>query len=500
MGTISDINSQLVVYTRDQERDRYTRSYKIRQPAADVSDGTQPFLDASVHADTGQVLYNDASTVADATNISDARGARLDLWGVALGRARAPASGSRGFVVVTTASGGGLIQQGDEIKEPNSGLRLKCSATAVYTNGQEVPVESIDTGTQTNFAAGTVLQWTAPRPGIGPNAVVFAESDGSGLSGGHPEESDDEYAAALIELRANPPASGNDAEYQHTVENIPGLAVEKCWTYPAINGPGTAAFVFTMRTSAVGDSRVPNAAQIATALAALTAKEPGDDGIFGATLTESPVAVVYKIDWNDSASDWTDTTTWPPYDASSPVHVTNAVTPTATTFRLTSTSSLATPVVGNTIAFYNAKGKTFVRKRIGAVTVVSANHTWDITCSTSNAVSDTSYVPVNLQIASPWSDSLPTIVMPTLTYFSKLGPGEQVSPLPDPGLRQRRQPEAPAQWPSALTNRIVEGLFNTNSVLDAQLALPVVPHDAPTGTPGVLSYLLSVGDVAAYPE
>lgn len=500
MATVSDINSQLVTYTRDQERDRFTRSYQVRQPAADVSDGTQPFLDASVHADTAMVLYNDASTIADATNLSDARGQHLLDQGAALGQSPAPATGAEGFVQIVAASGGTTIQQGDEIKEPNSGLRFRCLATALYANRAQVAIAGIDVGTSTNLAAGTVLQWTAPRPGCGPTATVVAQSDGSGLTGGHPAETDDEYSARLIELRANPPASGNDSEYQRAIATIPGIAVEQGFTYPAVRGPGTMSFVFTLRTNTPGASRIPNGAQIATAEAALVATEPSNDGIFAATLTASPVTVAFQVTWSRKTTNWADSTQWPPFDALDPAHVSGSGTRNATAFRITSSSVIATPLVGQTMAFFDPTSQAFVRKRIATVTVVLADHTWDILCSVAVNASDTSYVPFVGQVASPWSESLQSIVAPVLSYFASLGPGEQVSPLPEPGARQRRQPEAPESWPNAITNRLVDGLFGVVSINDAVLSLPAVPHATPTGTAGVLSYLLTLGDLSVFAQ
>src|SRR5580765_8456052 len=142
---IDDLPGQLIVLTRDQHRDKYLRSIKIRNPAADTGPGNEPYLDASAHADSAVGLYHDAQLVGDATNTKTARGTWLDRRLDAAGLERDPAIGASGFVVAQASTGGGTIFEDDEIKEPNSNLRYKCLITALYKNLDLVPVEGIDT-------------------------------------------------------------------------------------------------------------------------------------------------------------------------------------------------------------------------------------------------------------------------------------------------------------------------------------------------------------------
>lgn len=496
---IEDLPGQMIVLTRDQHRNKYLRSIKIRNPAADTGPGNEPYLDASAHADSAVGLYHDAQLIGDATNTKTARGTWLDRLLDAAGLERDPATGASGFVVAQTSTGGGTIFEDDEIKEPNSNLRYKCLVTKLYQNLDLVPVEGIDTGSETNLPAGTVLVWSAPRPGIGPRATVFEQEDGSGLSGGHPDESDEDCQQKLDDAKKNPPATGNDAEYQRVIEKTPGIAVQKAFTHPCIKGASTMGACFLLRPVAPGGSRLPNSAQIGQVLANLVATEAADDQIFVAQVLASPVAIVLRVTWSRRAPTWVDVATWPNFVTG--LTLVDALTaPTATAATLASATSQADPVAGQTIALYDVGAHVFRRKRIAAVVVVISGHKWTLTFDSSNAASDTSYVAVVGQIASPWSDSLQTLSDPTVAYLDGFGPGEQVASLPDPGLRQRRQPEAPESWPSAITNRITDPLFQLTSVQDVALALPSVPYPTPVGAPGTLSYLLELGDLAVYPQ
>ena len=476
-----------------------TCSIKIRNPPADTGPGNQPYIDASAHADSSVGLYHDAQLIGDATNTKTARGTWLDRRLDAAGLSRDPATGASGFVIAQASIGGGTIQKDDELKELNSGTRYKVLVTGLYQNGSLVPVEGIDTGSETNLAPGTVLVWSAPRPGIGPRATVFQQEDGTGLSGGHPAESDEDCQAKLDDAAKNPPAAGNDAEYQRVIEKTPGIAVQKGFTFPCIKGASTMGACFTLRPPAPGGSRIPNAAQIAQVLANLIATEASDDQIFLAQLLESLVSIVYRVSWSRRAPTWVDIAPWPTFVTGLTL-VTNSITPTPTSCQLQGTTSQPDPVVGQTIGLYDRTAQTFRRKRIAAVSINSAGLNWNLTFDGTNQASDITYVPVVGQIASPWSDSLQQVVSPTLAYVDGFGPGEQVSSFPDPGLRHRRQPEAPEQWPNTVTNRITDPLFGLSAVQDVALAAPTVPYATPVGAPGTLSYLLTLGDLAVYPQ
>ncbi len=510
---LDELPGVIQTFTRDEHIARFKRDYRFASglTEADTGDGTQVDIDGRAIADQLVVLDYDAVVAGNALNVDTSDGDALRTIMAAEGVEFQDAVGSSGYVTIDASVGGGTIFAGDDIKDvASSGLRFKCTATALYLAGAQVPVAAIDTGPGTNLDAGAVLSWTSTRPGIGPSATVTTQTDGSGLSGGRDAWTTQEARNAVKAARARRAASGNDAEVQEIVEKTPGISVQKAFTVPCTKGPGSTAFAFTLTRAKPGSSRIPNGAQIAAALAFLQYKLPADDSPFPVTLVSRPTDAIFMVSWKDTAIGWADVNPWPAYyEGGTGVVVTAAAS--ATLFSVDGTSSVQ-PQIGQTIAFYDRANGAFRRKKILSFT---GSGPWAITCDASNGASDVNYVPLAGQRVMPWSDSLQDLVTPTLDHFATLGPGEQQSVFPDAGRRQRRQPASPAAWPSTFGNRLVSPVQALASVADAVLATPAspyttslavptveptVPYATPTGTPGVLLYLIELGYISAFPE
>lgn len=511
---------KLILLTRAQVRDAFLRNYSIRNPGAKTGPGTTPYLDASVFADATMVHGQNAVIIANGTTRATANFDQLKAMAEDLGTEPKGPVGGSGAVIVSAASGGTTILAGDVLTDPATQLRFQCLATGTYLDGDEVPIQGLDTGPGTNLAAGTKLTWSTPRVGCAPTCAVATQADGSGLSDGANAEGATDLRQRLDDNAANPPASGNDAQYQDAVSNTATLAVQQAFTYPCFNGPGSQGVAFTIRPTQLGATRIPNGTQLTLALAALAGEMPADDGIYPITLLGSDVTVVLKVKWARNAESWADVSPWPTYIASpNLVKVATPATGTtsATYFRLDATG-ITEPQVGQSIGFLDLPNLTFRRKKILSY-AADGSGGWDITVDTSGGVSDTSYVPQNGDIACPWSDSLDSLIEPVLTYFDSLGPGEMFASFFDEGLRQRRSPPSPQKWPNQVTNRLLGGalipvppsgtpqnqpavptLFTTPTIEDVLLVEPTVPYSTPVGTPGVSVNLLQLGALAAFPE
>lgn len=490
--------SKIVVFQRDEIRDTYLRDYAIRNLTGSTAPNQQPYIEASVLADTLVPVYANGVTIGNGLAVQTMSSAQIDNELQKLGSQRQAAVGAGGFVIAQGSAGGGLIAFGDEIKL--SGLRYQCTQTAVYLPGAFVPIQGVDTGPATNQPFGLTMTWTSPRPGISASAVIAQESNGSGLSGGRDIETDAQAIQRIIALRANPPASGNDAAYQLAIMSAPGLAIQQAFTLPGIAGPGSTGFTFTLRPSVPGQSRIPSAAQLEQVRAFVVGLFPKDDSLLACTLIAQAVPLYFQVTWAATAAGFVDSTTWPLYVPGDPLLVLNTTTPTALgcTVGTTGTSTTA-PQVGQTIAFYDIPNATFRRKKILTVTTVVAGVSWTLTFDTTNSASDTSYTPVVGQATSPWSDSLQSLAPPLVGYFDALGPGEQVGAFFDPGFRRRRSPRAPALWPNAVTNRILQPVFALSTVADTTLLSPAVPYAPFVGMPSVASNILTLGGIAAFP-
>ena len=495
----AEIPQTFPTVSRDDLRDAYLRDVAFYSDGTqDTNEGTQPYIDGSVLADQLVPAYIQIKTSAENLVLTSATGTAAETWATSKGlTGRIAAVGATGFVVIEASAGGTTIFAGDELKT-SAGLRFACSTTATYASSDLVPVYGVDTGTATNLSPGTVLTWTAPRPGCGSTATVWEDTSGNGLTGGRAEETDAEIIARVIEAGRNPPASGNDAHYQALVKATPGLAVQQAFTYPAILGPGTVGVVFTLQPAEPGGDRIPSATQRAAVESWLTGQVPHDDQFFVGEVVANSVDVAMQVTWQTGADGWTDAVPWPPYYSGSNAITVRAVT-SATSFTLGrasgSYSGVAQPVAGKTIAFFDASARAFVRKRILSFTGTGP---WVVTVEPTNNVSDLTYVPSVGERAMPFSASLDLLTTPVLSYFDTLGPGEQVGSFFDAGTRQRRTPLPPKSWPSTIGARLINGVQDLDAVADAELQEPTTPLVCPTGTASTLSYLHQLNALSAF--
>lgn len=511
MADDPNLTEQITVFTRSAHLQRYLRSYRLRAPVGtDTGQISQPAVEAAAHADVAMVLYADAQALSKNANTIGCTGTALLAKANAAGiSGKLPAVGAEGFITIAASVGGGTIAAGTIIRHTPSDQRYQVIVGGVYVSGQLCPIEGVDTGTTTNQVINTVLDWDEAPPGIFPSATVADNGEGAGLTGGAPEETDAELVQRIIDLRRNPPTAGNTAEYRAACKSIPALAVEEAFAWEAVFAPGTIVVTCTMRPQYLGASRVPAPPQLATLDAALrNAGFPGDDGQFAIPMFEVPVNVQIAVKWTKAAIPWINTNQWPQYVTGSPVRVLSASSASVFTLQ-TDLAALSDPQVGQVIGVYSPVDRAFMRKQIGAVTVITPLQKWAITCVTTNQASDTSYTPrgdspgLQGQVVSPWSDSLNLLVNPMLRYFGSLGPGEMYTTFWDPGTRQKRQPESPEQWPHILSTRDISNTPPRAICSDVGVLFPTtagVSYETPIGSPGVFVNLTVLGDFAVFPK
>jgi hypothetical protein len=116
-----------------------------------------------------------------------------------------------------------------------------------------------------------------------------------------------------------------------------------------------------------------------------------------------------------------------------------------------------------------------------------------------NNSSDVNYVHAVNEEMCPWSESLNFLVEPLLAKFDELGPGEQVDPPFDEGYRQKRMPEDPLEWPSAMRRNFLDGVDDLAQVLDVDFLEPSIPREPAVGVPGASSNMLFPLSILAFP-
>ncbi len=519
--TITQLPGEIVVPTRDRLIEQWKRSHRLRLPGVDTGTGTEPDKDARISADMLMPLYAAAKQNGEAVVMENARGKALTQWGRREGVGDAnEASGASGAIIVA-GSGSVTLVAGDELVYEPTGFRYRVVTTDTYAVGTPCSIVGKDTGPGTDLPAGAQLKWTSPRPGSSDYALVLEQSDGSGLTGGRDKENDDEYYQRIAYEKQNRAASGNAAEYILEAQKTPNVAIQKVFAYPAIRGPGTICLVFTMLPAQPGGSRVPNATHVSLVESHIAGEFPADDGSFVGLLAEEPLDIAFGFTWSDNAAGWADMVPWPiwyePAPLSGPAQILVSAVTDATPFTLATANGVYTnvrqPKVGQTLGFYDRDGNSgrgaWRRKRILPFTGPGPSAD---TCDTTNGASDTGYSPIVGQPASPWSDSLASILytaadpddeesLPSgvLAYLDTLGPGEQVAAFYDRGQRQRRQPTAPSSWASETETRGLIDAITAVEVEDVQVLAGdgVAPS---VGAPGVLSNILRLRFLSAYPE
>lgn len=504
---LDDLPGKLETPARDEIATGYRRDYKLVSPESDTSDGSQPDVQAKTLAVTLLPVYSNGVLIANAINEDAATGVRLDRVGARYGVTRPKAKGASGYVSVSAAEGGGTIQAGDELKNRQSGKRYEAAETKFVNDGTPIRVRGKDTGPATNLEPGVSLQWSNPRPGVGPLATVQDDGEGNGLIGGADVADDASFLLVIQEARRNPPNADNDAMVQRTVSETPDVAVQQCFTYPCWLGPGTLAYAFTLATPTNGnpESRIPIPAQCTSTLAWLTSQLPSDDSYFVAQIVKFAASVSFRVEWEAGALGWADAAPWPAFapDGLAPgsagaIVVTSQFS--ATQFTLGTDNGDYTgviqPQVGQTIGFFDWIGALkFRAKRIKAITGTGP---WVI--ETDLVVSDQTYSPLFGQRAMPWADSLVDLVTPVLKYFNQLGPGEMFDTFPSDGRRRRRMPRAPKKYPQMVTSSLETPIRALGSISSADLLPgPGVGIMPPTGTPGLTVNMFTLGDLCAFP-
>ena len=230
------------------------------------------------------------------------------------------------------------------------------------------------------------------RPGCDELCDVYGDSGRNAFDRGRPDRSDDGIPRTDQSSSGQTLPSGSSAEGgQRVVEDIPTIGIQKAFTYPAIFGPGTMGFTFTLRPGSPGADPYPQQfLQLNLATATLLGQEPADDSVF-------PLQISRLRSWSRIASHGQRARQAGQTILSAPDHRQRlrskaAPAPTPTSFRAVTTGGLS-PIRRwtNGGSVRPAKPEHFRPKRIRAVTIITPGQEWQLTLSTVNLRRDTTY-------------------------------------------------------------------------------------------------------------
>ena len=480
--------AQFVIPTPSDIRDGFLRTLRnglIARGVANpnVGQGSDWWLEGTALADELAPAFANQVVKADAAMPDTATGADLvRLAGIYGVPQRTPQGASGGIVVASSGVAG--VAVGAQLVD-TKGKRYGVLVGGAYGNGATIPVRGVDTGPDTNHAAGDLLTWVSPPVGFSQTAKVA----GGGLTGGVGVETDDSLRARLLDHLRNPPAGGNWSHVVELAEAASG-SVQKAFVYPGLDGPATFGVCVCgpLRYDATAGNytRALTSDQVATVAGYVAANMPQHAQMtcLGVADVQDDVVVQMSLPAAASAGGpgggWTDASPWPRPTAASNVHVA-AVLVSGTQFEIEETGSAmsGTCVVGQTkIAWFDRANGTIRTSTVIAKTAGGTGEfliTLDPTAPFPGiAVGD--YV-------FPASENVAAYGAAWLDAMSRLGAGQwtdAIARLP----RASRMPLTSQEWPSDLTAIQLRALSDAGpEVLDVQYGARLYTSPAvPAGT------------------
>lgn len=182
-------------------------------------------------------------------------------------RGRRTASLAQGTILVTGTSAGGVLPEGTRFRSLD-GVEYETLARVFIDPNlpTSVMIRAIDSGSEGNRDAGTLLSLVIAQSGIVPEAEVVS------LVGGASEESDDELRARVLERIQEPPMGGAKHDYVAWAKQVPG--VTRAWCAPLEMGIGTVTVRFMMDSLRIDGNGFPLEEDIAILRDWLNQKRP----------------------------------------------------------------------------------------------------------------------------------------------------------------------------------------------------------------------------------
>jgi uncharacterized phage protein gp47/JayE len=457
-----------------------------------VEPGTDWHVLSSACSQMALLQYANIRIAEDNTDVLDVTGPELDRVREGEGLPEVPPGPSTGSVVVTVAGGGAqTVPLGLQGKLP-SGKRFKAaSALLGATTGTEVPIVTIDAGSDTEYPPDTVLTWLSPPGNLESDCRVSANDP---LTGGTNEEDDDRKRSRILNRRRSVPAGENWGKLIELALNA-SSAVQYAFVYPALGGPSSRKVVLARDIDAGNNdfTRSPSTPLVELVRQQLHAALGGENETVVQAAADESVDVALTVEIPDAVanggngSGWVDAVRWPPLDGGD-TKVTITGLGSAYDIRVDASTTTA-PIVGQTqIAWWSSVDQRFYTRLITGIG--GSAGIWEVTLD--QPLSDSlGGAPVAGDYISPASVNVLSHGSTWRDLMRRLGPGENTSDsnrLP----RASRRPFISEEWRSDLTLTLLKDLLNVHGeITDAgwsfrSLQSPTVPG-AVSSAPNILT-------------
>jgi len=441
-------------------RDRFLRDGRLAAiDAGGDEPPTEPGSDWHIlgTAISGPLLLGFANINAaeQAWDVLNAVGEDLEAIRVGYGLPEIPPSGSRGKIRLTIA-GATTIPANTPLVLPN-GLSAKTTTTVTNpADGQEIDVESIDTGSKTNLGAGKLVRFVTPPTNVAEEASVSASEP---LLGGDDGESDPRKRDRILNVLRNRPAGGNWGQLRGwTLDSLGG--VQDGYVYPALGGPGSSKTCAIRQFDLeLGDySRALTTAQTQAVRVYIQTKMgiPQENVI--QTVADEDLDVALEVTIPDSAlaggngQGWIDPTPWPPLVAGDLGRVTISAVGSANDQITVTAGTSVTAVAGQTnVAWWSSTDRKF-RARLVTAASGSAG-AWVLTLE-SPLIGDTGDGPATGDFVCPAAFNLEAYGSAWVALLGRFGPGEMTADAARLD-RARRHPFVTDEDPTDVTNSTI---------------------------------------------
>lgn len=446
--------------------DRFLRDVRLAALSEDLPEpptqvGTDFWLTANGIAGMCLLGFANISEAEANQSVLTATGAALDDIRKAYGLPEVEASPATGNLVVTI-TGATTITEGQVFLYPNGVSGTVVGTYVNPTDGDEITVTASVAGTKGNLKSGSKVRFVSPPINVVTEATV---SQGSPLSGGTNEETDERKRARILNVLQNKPAGGNWGQLRQTALDSLG-SLSDAFVLPALGGPGSVKIVpvkdfdldrndFSRAVATSALDTVRSEIQSTISIGIETVVQ---------TVADEPVDATIKVTIPDSVTaggngeGWIDSDPWPTLEVADAGKVT-ITSVTSTLDGLTVSANTATsPVAGQTqIAWWSSADRKF---RTAMILVVGGSAgAWVLTLDRP-LTDDTGAGPQIGDYISPAAQNLEAYGQDWVEMFRSLGPGENASDSRLP--RARRHPYVAVEAPSSITNSAFRSIVNAH--------------------------------------
>ena len=202
-----------------------------------VNPGSEIYLRFAAQAGQMAVFYQLVNVLVNSKLIDTAQGPDLDRVANDFGLQRRGATSAQGFFQLLSSSSHTLTA-GSLLTGPNA-LQYQVTTTGVYAPNANVPVNSVDLGSQTNLPVGNIVSWTTVLPNMQSTSLVSVA-----ITGGADSENDNTLRNRLYLTLQSPPGMGNVQQIITTAGSVDGL-IQQAFVYSNFNGAGTQLIALT---------------------------------------------------------------------------------------------------------------------------------------------------------------------------------------------------------------------------------------------------------------